>query len=107
MIVADVEELSDSELQTVIERLVAMTIDRDKWEDLQTAIREIKDAAGPDQAKAALLGLPEPIDPDAVLKVANEYCDRLFAGIDQWPPVDQERWVNVCQMVTELTSSVQ
>jgi hypothetical protein len=100
-------DLSDDDLQQVIGFLVGLTVDPNQWQDFKTQIGSLKDDQGPAKAKELLLDLPGIPDPDSVLKVVDEYCDRLFAGVDGWDEADRLRWVQVCQMVTELTSSVQ
>jgi hypothetical protein len=43
-----------------------------------------------------------------VIDVAENYCDRLFVDLDDvtlWPPDNRDKWVEVCQIVTELESS--
>jgi hypothetical protein len=102
--------LSDNQLQAILEFLVTTTIDPDQWNVFQTDVGNIKDTDGGAAAKDALIEryLPQSTRPEDVALVADAYCDRVFAGVDSWiNAVDQLRWVQVCQLVTELTSSVQ
>jgi hypothetical protein len=102
--------LTDDQLQAILDFLVTRTIDPNEWDVFLTDIGNIKDSAGGDAAKRQLIAqyLPSSITPDDVAVVADAYCDQVYAGVDTWgDAVDQLRWVQVCQLVTELTSSVQ
>jgi hypothetical protein len=84
-------------LQRVLKQLVLKTLDRLGREQLRA---EVDDAHGREEAKERLE------DPDQVVVLAPLYCDRILAGIDSWGPEEQDKWIEVCQIVTELTSSV-
>jgi hypothetical protein len=103
-------DLNDPRVKKVVGHLVEITLDPDKWEAFRTTVNEIKDASNTKseaEAKAkAELSNTYGLDSDVVLEIASGYCDRFSAGVDNWPDaLDRERWINVCQIVTELTSS--
>jgi len=113
----------------VLNYLVAITLDPNAWEEFRSKITEIKDLAlGTSQAADSASRLSDveragkefviqhaqqvtgqTIDPGVVAEIASDYCDRFFAGVDDWTDsqgaIDRERWISVCQIVTELTSS--
>ena len=102
--------LNDPKVKKVVGHLVEITLDPDKWEEFRTTVNEIKDARNTKseaEAKAkAKLSKTYGLDSDVVLEIASGYCDRFSAGVDNWlDALDRERWINVCQIVTELTSS--
>ena len=103
--------MADDPEQIVINHLVKVTLDPNEWEQFRTQINAIKDAeADPAAAEAAAKAmLPTGVDPLVVERIADDYCDIFFAGIYKWDgpnaALDRDRWVRLCQTVTELTSS--
>jgi hypothetical protein len=85
-----------------IETLVDLTLDRERREQLQELRQGAPDAA----AMKALVNSSYPAQTDDFAATAPYYCDRVMAGIDDWNPGDQDKWIDVCQILTELTSSV-
>jgi hypothetical protein len=83
--------------------LVKLTLDREGREYLQELRQGAPDATALKEYLSTQYGVGDPV---AFADVAPYYCDRVMAGIDDWDPCDQESWVDVCQILTELTSSV-
>ena len=100
------------QLQGVLTELVRLTLDRQGRENLQEKVDEFKygiedvaEAAA--QAKAAVRNNGEyELDPDDIAILGPYYCDRLYAGVDEWPSEDQDKWIDACEIVTELAASV-
>jgi hypothetical protein len=101
--------LSDEKLQAILGFLITRTIDPNAWDVFQSDIGNIKDTDVAEAKRQLLAGiLPPDVTLEDMAAVADAYCDQVFAGVETWDdPVDQLRWVQVCQLVTELTSSVQ
>jgi hypothetical protein len=94
--------------EKVINHLVKMTLSREDRHQLQQEIGPLKRLfaeKGIETAKLRLERPPYNVDNATVLALANDYCDRLYAGVDTWTPADRDEWIEVCQFVTELTSS--
>ena len=88
---------------SLVKLLVRLTLNRGEREKLQAIVDDLKDKGNSDEAKKELAR--SGIDPDGVLSIAHFYCDRLCAGVDEWTPSEQDKWIDACQIVTELTSS--
>ena len=91
-----------------IDHLVKMTLSREDRHQLQQEIGPLKRLFGEKGIETAKLRLEQPpykVENQTVLALANDYCDRLYAGVDNWTPADRDEWIEVCQFVTELTSS--
>lgn len=100
--------MTDQELQAVITSLVQLTIGTQDLQALSDTVTQIKQSGSAhaiDDAKTALNQPPYSIVAQQVLEVADQYCDRLTAGTGNWPQAERDRWIAVCQIVTELTSS--
>jgi hypothetical protein len=90
---------------SLVDEMIQRTIDPQLLKKMQAIIQPLKDKGEAEQARAALLQTFG-INKDTALKYANDYCDRLFVGVDSWSEDDRKEWVAVCKMITELTSAV-
>src|SRR5579871_3644774 len=100
--------LTDAQLQAILEFLITRTIDPNQWDVFQSDIGNIKDTNVEEAKRKLRTILPSNVSLEDVAAVADAYCDQVYAGVGTWDdPVNQLRWVEVCQLVTELTSSVQ
>ena len=96
--------------EKAISHLVEMTISREGREKLGRIVNTLKAQRGSAGRQAAKQMVQQEfgISPEDVLEIADEFCDRLYAGIDDdsvWTSEERDDWIEVCQIVTELTSS--
>src|SRR5262245_28307998 len=77
-------------VQHLLKPLVQMTLTRTGRDHLQ----DVVDAgSSPDERKAQIIN-ELGICPDDVQEIAPLFCDRLFAGVAQWPAEDREKWID-------------
>jgi hypothetical protein len=95
----------EARLEEFLEGLMRLTLHRQGREQLERIVNQSKRDGDIDAAKAAIVDSGG-LDASEVQAVGHFYCDRLLVGVDDWSTYHQEQWVDMCQTVTELCSSI-